>query len=435
MPWSDLKISNLNEIPDRYLVSWKFFNAFFKAYQERADFIEGADRAETYDDIMLTGAQVSATVLRARLGNFHGKVLSCFNDTIWYKSSTWSSLSFFSKGEATDKRKLGLGVIELEEWDEEALKTFLTEDIYDLIFTGYSFATAFDPAYWSGLYKLLSVMKYRKLTIHTGYEPTIPTEPYLLINGVRAGSSIKKEDGEEGNADALFTAAVSGANSNATNSDAGSLTLATSSVSSQSRSVAGKAQGNEFTNVQNVAIAGFGKVTSDPFCVVPAQMNIQTLLYRENSRTVERIDEITIDAITEVGGKLSWSYNRTVSKSDPINATITVEGSYANEVVLPPKTLSATYDPSLQEFQKKGAENPKFGVSFAGDRCKVGIGSLVNVVNTNSFSNLQSPMQEHPINNSSLVNSSEITAVESISYKLNLAMCELPQDEFDYPAQ
>jgi len=148
MSWAEEGFDPAN-LQAGYTPSWKFINAFFKAFQERANYIEGSDKSDKYDDLFLTGSQIGSTELMSRLNKFNGFVVGNFefnfslfkldDGTHWFKQVTWDRIVSFNAEETpfSDRQKFsgrGLSVIDLEIWDREALRELLGDVVYDMIF-------------------------------------------------------------------------------------------------------------------------------------------------------------------------------------------------------------------------------------------------------------------------------------------------------------
>jgi hypothetical protein len=439
MSWDELLIDDLENIPAGYLVSWKFFNAFFKAFQERADYIEQAERAETYDALILTGPQIGSTELTGRLSIFHFNAVSCFNNTTWYKEQTWLDLKDYTNGltSSTHPPVIGMGIIDIEVWDEAALRTLLTDEVYESIFVSYSFDTNFNPSYWSGLYKLLSiVMFYRRLTIKTAHDPN-PTEPYLVSNGL---DIFRGAEGTGSSVDAgtdpitFLDNLVSESKSNPDSSlDRGSVLLSNINLSTDSRNRARNFQGF-IGNVTNDSAGVFSFIVTSPlFCVTPALMNIEILIDKQFGDIKSTSDLLTHEAASESSSTLSYSDIEVSTKTGVVpashtnTATSTTSGS--------PDTFTNVYVPDQTTFSSFRAENPKFSISYSVDRNLVDISTIADIRDTYSFSDTLADDTEPPSAPTNFSNESHKRRTQGTYDKINLAICELPQDEFKFIEQ
>lgn len=405
MSWDDLGIEDLENIPEGYLVSWTFINAFLKAFQERADYIEQADRAKTYDDLILTGAQIGSTELIGRLLDLNNKVLKCFSNTTWYKQETWDELSAYSSGLVSASSSEGLGVITKTPWDEAALKILLTDEVYEDIFKNYSFSVSFKPTYWSGLYKLIiHVMLYRELTISIAHTPK-PKEPILYLNG--------SETGTGSNVDGTISDAIAQSRKT-TKYDNGTIILRDGGAASGAEGRWIRQVFPEPDIITEVVsnFATYHGQTKKPFCKTPALMNIETLLFRglgEGINSSTKFNEPTMTAISEdletiITGPIAAS--RVESFSEPDD-------------------FSVVYSPDQKTYISNKAENRKMPVTYVNDRCLVDISGLSDARDFGVATASAPPIE--PDESSTL---NEASTGSFARYELNWALCELPQDEF-----
>jgi len=440
MSFSDLGINDLEDIPSGYLVSWKFLNAFFKAFQERADYIEYASRAETYEDLILDNAQIATSELATRLSSFNGKVLSCFNRTQWVKDSSWlelSSLSYERVGEPTSNRQTvseGLGIIDLEIWEEEDLRDLLTDDGYDLVFD-YSYSSSFNPLYWSSLYILLKyVMKYRKMTLSYAHEPN-PPEPYLVINDRFIEVGQRFDDGEDAtDTNELFEEAVARSRGGKLTFDDGNNVLWRCSVESQSKSTSFKLQGDEGTVYNNLAYVEARGLSSNPFCVVPSKMEMQVLLLRGQGTATSRVDEIDQPASPThwEDPEFKWDFDEYLEyEIKGFKATRSRSGGWEGDT-REPKEIDTEYTPNQNSYGLTYGENPKYSTSYLGNKCELSLPQYKDFRVDNDFGDLQADALGVPYFNSSLVNTVTKKRLAGSIYQLNLVLCALPQDQFEF---
>jgi len=407
MGWGDIGVDPA-DIPDRFQVNWKFLNGFFEAFQERADYIEGAARAESYDSLLFTNSQVSASEFHSRLSIFNANILSCFTSTIWYKSSTWNQLSGFSS-QATDLNSRdfgvpGLTVIDLEPWEEVDLRSLLTDEVYEDIFgngTGNKFVK---PSYWSGLYKLLTeVMLYRDLTVTTAYNPN-ETEPILVLNGLETAS----DAGED------LSSVVQNLNSS-NKFNHGSKKLKSGGIGA-STSYRKLPNGTEETTES--AGGNYEGLTKNPFCKVPGLMEIEILLWRDGGRRFSSFEQEGIQG-EENGTEL-------IEFQEPVASSFSqekVDGSFEDPV----------WTPDEDSVGKKIAQNKHLGVSYNASEgtASVSLSSLVDIRSSHNVEQTPSPEGE-PSGFKPFV--SNINQTDEATYILNIAMCALPQSSFEFPA-
>lgn len=415
MGWDDLGIPDMNDIPDRYLVNWHFFNAFFEAFQERADYVEDVARAVTYDDLILTGPQISATELRNRLATFNTNIRGFFQNNTWYQESSWNQLSnFTSQSTLANKTFPTLGVITLTEWDETALRALLTDDVYDLIFEDGSFDKNFRPSYWSGIYKLINeVLLYRDLSISVVHTPA-PTEPILYLNGQETFN------GSDTDLSTIIIESIFESNIIPN----GNRRFAGGEVSFNSDYIK-HSSGDVFTTQS--ATVNYFAINKDPFCKTPALMDIQLLTWRDlgtgigtrefagtgNSGTADPTNGLSL---TQVNTPFFSSISRS-----------TVNGVVQPFVWVPSQSLA------LLDY----AENPHLssnydmGTGFTNIEVLAGIPDIR--INNTVSNDLAVPGEPdgpfHPYE------SEKADAEFTGEYYLNMAMCALPQSEFEFPAE
>lgn len=415
MSWDDLGIPDMNDIPDRYLCSWKFFNAFFEAFQERADYIENVPRAVTYDDLILTAGQIGAVEFRTRLGTFKNNVRGCINNTTWYKESTWTELSNFTH-EATTANKTfpTLDVITLDEWDETALRALLTDDVYDLIFENDNFDVNFRPSYWSGIYKLINeVMLYRDLSVSNVYTPE-PTEPILYLNGEETFT------GFDENLSVILAESIS----DSTIFQGGNNKIMARGLVGFESTYRKFSNGNEDAT-QRGRVNYIG-LTIDPFCKAPALMDIQLLTWRAlGSGGVESEFSGTGDenTATPTNGTRVEQRNEPVSSS---KTTSVVDGEEQDPV----------YVPSQELYLLTYAQNPQFPSSYDEEAgfINISLASIPDIRVSNSVSSALAVTGE-PDGPAHPYTSSKFSAETTGEYYLNMALCALPQSEFEFPAE
>jgi hypothetical protein len=435
MSWDVLGIVDLEDIPSGQHVSWIFITTFMRAFKERLDFAEGPDKAEDYEDMLLNGPQISRSELVLRFSQLNGLVKSFFNNNTWYKEETWLQLSTYTSGLATDDDPDGgMGVIDLEEWEEIDLRELLTDDVYELIFDSYAYDSNFRPSYWSGLYKLLRyVIKYRKLTIKLAYEAN-PTEPYLVVNGTSIGSGL--EAAEDMDVAAGLAAAIASTRTPDSTSSAGSRDLYRCVLSTESiyRTSYGPFHDPEHITFETGATSAYAKeVTGEPFCVVPAQMDIQFLVDRYTGDEYTTTDRQDYEDFPNGDEFIFYELDISSAKTDILPSTY--HGFRPSEF----EPIEDTYVPDYTTYHSLRAENPKFGVSFLGDRCKVDLSSIEDIRDSHSIEDPQAPkpptLQETHNGAGNTQNESKIVKYQTAYHGLNLAMCELPQDFFEFPAE
>jgi hypothetical protein len=411
MTWDGLGINDFENIPGGYLVNWRFINAFLLAFQERADYIEGAERAETYNDLIFNGPQVSTLELQSRLSTLNGNVTSCFNTT-WLKEQTWTDLSGFSVGltdiGSSGRNDPGLDVIDIVPWDEQELRDLLTDEVYEDIFELYSYYVSFKASYWSGLYKLLKyVMLYRTLTIRTNYDPD-PDEPYLML--------IQKEGFSDSEPNLNLNSLVTQSKTGTTVTNGGNKLIRRGAITASSTYKVSNRNNIFSESFIDISRVRYNSLTIDPFCKVPAQMNIQTLLWRDFGNIKnERSDE------TQQGSLKNRNNSSVIS--EPISASRT-------EVVTDFVHSDPVYSPSEEGFSRT-AENPKLPISYADGKCSLSIDGLTDLRDTYSISPEQAP-KVLPDFSVGYAQTDEVRG-QSVDYYLNYAACELPQGEFNYP--
>jgi len=413
MGWGDLGIPDMNDIPDRYLNSWKFFNAFFEAFQERADYIEDVARAVTYDDLILTAGQIGALEWQSRLSTFRNNVRGCINNNTWYKESTWNELSSFThEATTTNKTFPTLGVITLTEWDEDALRILLTDDVYDLIFENDNFDVNFRPSYWSGIYKLINeVMLYRDLSVSVVYTPE-PTEPILYLNGQETFG------GSDPDLATILAESINDSviiqNGNRRFIGGGVNFSSTYRKTTIGEEITQQAMVNYFAN------------TTEPFCKTPALMDIQLLTWRNQGSISSE------GAFAGTGD--SGTANPTNGSS--VQASNEPEFSSLTESIINGEAQDTVYLPSLELLFLKYAQNPHFTSSHNPGTGLISINSSsirdIRVSNAVSDALAVPGEPDGPFNRySSSKNSGDAVG----EYYLNMAMCALPQNEFEFPAE
>lgn len=399
MSWDELLIDDLENIPVGYLVSWKFFNAFFLAFQERADYIENCTRAIEYDSLLLDGPQIGATELNSRLSSFHVNVKSCFSGTVWIRAVSYNALKSFGvdvmpSGAGSGAR--GLGVFDWEEWDEVELKEFLGDDVYDLIFGAYADATMRDSRYWSGLYKLLNnVMLYRSISLFTSAAPNPVTEPYIVANGYKTGFA--------SNPDLNVGAAVSQALSDNPEREQGSTVLRRTFIGSLSSHLfPGVPDENSFA-----IIAGY---TGSWDLLAPTKMNIEFLVFSGQGEALSNSSIVVFNDATDATDVSSTVINNPLSCS--INTNIADDPA-------------SVYTPNQATFLADKAWNPKFAVGFNGTHTTIDISAVDGVTNNHGVN--VSPADSNPN-----VERSRNDSSATDNYIFNYAIAELPQDDFEF---
>lgn len=404
-----------------YTPSWKFFNAFFRAFQERGGYIEGAEKADKYDDLFLTGSQIGATELMSKLNTFNGFVRgtidfngSQFNltdGTDWYKQSTWDQIVAF-QAERVDvssrQRTLrGLTVIDLDVWDEEALRELLTDVVYDMIFGSGSNQKFFDTRYWGGLYKLLNqVLLHRELSINYFFDPN-PTQPYLVINKGETSQFSGFELSE----------VVSKSINESTKFNNGVSSLGSSGVSTQTTYI--KHPGQDEPTIRKLASAGYSGNRQEPFCKSPTKMDIQLLLWVNKGDT---------DSNVENSGLSGESTGIGIAEQGPplfSSQTINVINGLAQDAV---------YVPNRDAFFSNIAQNPHFPISFSPETGTATI-SLASIVDLRTGSSVTQPPSAVGEPEGNKAYSSILGHTQSNTNLLNMAFCSLPQGDFEFPAE
>lgn len=405
MGWDDLEIPDMENIPAGYLVTWPFINAFFEAFQERSDYIEQAERAVTYDDLILDAGQISTMELTDRLLDFNTKVRSCFDNTTWYKEETWTSLTSYTSGLCDSNKNIeGLGVITKTPWDETAIRILLADEVYDDIFTDYSYYVNFKPTYWSGLYKLIKyVMLYRNLTIRTTFTPT-PTEPYLVVNGLETF----------GGSDESLSAVLAESKSDSNHFNQGGRALNTGSVQSRASVRVQSSTGDIFDDLIDNSVSYAG-IELNPVCKTPALMNIETLLFRGLGEAVSVSSEVRVPFF------VPRDLSRVTNLLEPVVASSTEEG---DDYVFQP----TVFVPDHETYVSSKAKNHKLPVSYVGDTCVVDISGLFDIRDTSTV--VQASVT--PVEEEGSSSFAEEHNGHSIEHYLNWALCELPQDEFEF---
>jgi len=395
MSWDDLNIPDLEDIPANYFVNWQFINSFIIAFQERADYIEGANRASTYDGLVFTNAQISSSDFRSRLLAFNSNVRSCFNAQ-WVKEDTWDQMGTFTTdtitigGGAGSRFIPGMGLIDIIPWDETELRLLLTDEVYDDIFTTYTYDINFKPSYWSGLYKLVKyVMLFRTLSIANDYNPT-RNDPVLVLNDSESLSKV--ESGLD--LDGLITEAINSPNTANQSFNNFIMDTALNYIS----------RWNGLTHSDQCRIS-YNSVTTDPFCQTPTLMDIRTVLWRDlgNFLTTTSEEDDFFGNVEDSRLERSWS--------EPFS------GSELYEVI-----GGVTQTPVLTGTPSGyRAENRNFPVSHSGGNTSIDIAGLTDLRFGYDFTVTQAPTTPF---------GSEEKAGQFVNYYLNYATCELPQDDF-----
>lgn len=417
MGWDDLGINDMNDIPDRYLCSWKFFNAFFEAFQERADYVEDVPRAITYDDLIMTGGQIGVLELQSRLSTFNNNVRGFFNNNIWYKESTWTELKSMTHvvtaSKSRNKSFPGLDALTLTEWDEDALRELLTDDVYELIFENNSTDRNFRPVYWSGIYKLLNeVFLYRGLSVSEVYTPE-PTEPILYLNGQETFS------GSDENLSTVILDSIL----NSVIIQNGNKTIANSNVIFNSSYFKNSSGDEDISQLGSVIYNG---ITTDPFCKTPALMDIQILLWRDRGSGGEESEG---SGTGDENTATPTNSSQVQEKNDPVFSSITNK-------TINGEVQDTTYIPNQENVFLRYAQNPHFTSTFDEESgfTNVSLASIpdLRVSNSVSTSIAVTGEADGPFNPfGSGTGSSESTG----EYFLNMALCALPQSEFEFPAE
>jgi hypothetical protein len=259
-----------------------------------------------------------------------------------------------------------------------------------------------------------------------------PTEPYLVVGGTSTGNALVAEDDlvlSSGLASAIGTA-----KSSAVSSPNGSRVLYRGFLDTESiyRTSYGPFQNPEHITFETgSANAFFTKVTEEPFCLVPAQMDIQCLVDRFSGDEDATTDRQDYDDFPNDDEFIFYELN--ISNKKTGIRPSTYNGFRPSEF----EPIEDTYVPDLNTYHSYRAENPKFGVSYAGDRCKVSLGSITDILDSNNMTGLQTlipPLMQETHNGGAGRNESKLNRGQTSYHRLNLAMCALPQDQFKYPA-
>ena len=398
MSWEDLGIIDLENIPEGYLVGWPFINAFMVAFQERADYIEGAERTVEYNDLLFDNAQILTSEFDDRLSIFNFNVRSCFNAQ-WVKEDTWTQMAAFTKapvtigGGAGQRHVPGLGLIDIILWDETELRLLLTDEVYDDIFTTYTRSVNFKPSYWSGLYKLIKyVMLFRTLSVANNYDPS-RLDPVLVLNDAESF----KETEPDLNLSGLVSDSITSPN---TSNNSFNNFLSSTAVSFQSRWTGS-------IHIDSCSV-NYSAITTDPFCKTPSLMPIRTLLWRDLGNflsTLSEEDNIFNNVDNSIGVD---------STSEPYIGDITYE------------TINTVPQDPVETGEPIGykAENRNFPVYYADGNTSVNIAGLTDLRYGYDFTVIPAP------DGSSL--QSFLRKGRGVNYYLNYATCELPQSDFDF---
>jgi len=321
--WDVLGIADLENIPSGQHISWKFFNAFFSAFKERAYYTDEGEAPSEYDDKKFDGPQIASNELRRRLRWFNQQVGRNFAyegdfgptriDTSWVKEESWVAVGEFTSGLSEDSPWP-----DVKFWDLAAITEIFTEDELKFVFTEeYSFYVNFRTSYWSGIYKLLTqCMKYRKMSIKTDIDPE-PERAYIVCNGTAAYNTLGTIDEFEDN--------ILDSISNPTITPDGTRTISEGSVGMASSK-------NQDGNGVDEAGVRYEGMAMSPFYKTPTAMEVRTNIYRRRGRTTRTLDKELL-AFSEL-----WSMSDIVSRTDVVPATSTeiwVEGEFQSHVWVP----------------------------------------------------------------------------------------------------
>lgn len=404
--WDILGIADLNNIPSRYSVSWIFFNSFFKAFQERAFYTDGVPRPIVYDDLILDGPQIGAFELRQRLNSFNGLIRDNWPISLfpverfarpWLKVDTWDTFGSFTAALEDDLE-------DFEIWSIADVKILLTEDVYNLIFS-YQFENNFNPAYWSGIYKLLNIMIYRDMTISTAIEtPDLEPnqiDPVLVCNG----SETFSETGTD--LDALII-----------NSLVESTILVAGTTTITSGTLRADSTADKDEVIFESASVQYGGMLTDPFFKTPLAMEVRTRLSLRGGNS-----SATVDGQRERQFTL-WDsqFNNSIT---PIPASVdvtTVEGVVGAPV----------YAPDQATFDGLRFQNLNLPLSFDEEISTTTMDILgvpdIRIDNTIDTS-LATPPEFPYVNN---IRFNTKTRVEDSEYILDEAIIKIPVDDLIY---
>jgi hypothetical protein len=290
MGWEETGVEDLENIPDLFPLSWKFFNAFFSAFRERAPYMTVGPRAEEFDEMMFDGPQIGYQEFIIRISWFHREVmLPQFGSFVgfgggsfdvsnsWLTEEKWELYGSFTAGGGEDTPNGP----DVAQWDEEAFRILLTEDEYESLFDEENpdLSILVRPTYWSGVYKLITnVMKYVTLPITTNLDPE-PTIPHVVCNGTEEF----RKTGTFSELEAITQESIT----NSTITPEGTTIISKGNIGATS-----SASLVEDVGIVNAGSSGLGYegMSSPPFFITPTAMEIRTYLWLRRGVISQSID-------------------------------------------------------------------------------------------------------------------------------------------------
>lgn len=416
MGWEETGVTDLLNIPDRMQMHWKFFNAFFKAFQERAYYTESGGsfvpRPAFYDDLILDGPQIHQTELRSRLNSFNQAVrinwpvinlqVPPFGKALakqWLKVDTWDEFGTFTDALEDD-------LADEVFWEYAEVRALLTDDVFDSILVDYTYENNFNPAYWTGIYQLINLMEYRGLSIVTGPEPIgiedDQRNPRLHCTG--------REDftGNGPVFDDLIAESVI---------DSVITTQGTKTITS------GEAQAFSSSHFRDgeseSASVSYQGMANDPFVITPLAMDIRTKLDA-------RIEERSVDQQIKFNTVI-WDIQDTLDITNIPSTRVAITiGGVAQPLV---------YTPDIATFFADRIQNLNIPVSFEVltgknklDRSAVPDIRLTQTVDTTPVT----PVIIPPVDSITRVTKSR---AQGNTYILDRAICRIPLELLEYQEQ
>jgi hypothetical protein len=250
-------------------------------------------------------------------------------------------------------------------------------------------------------------MLYRTLTIKINYDPD-PDEPYLML--------IQQEgfSGSEPNLNLNDLIVKSKTDSSISNG--GNKLIRRGFIQADSEYRVSNANNIFRESYHNISRVSYTSLSIDPFCKIPAQMSIKTLLWREYGN-------LKSDLSVELQQNNVKNRNDSTSISEPITASRTEE-------VIDYVFNDPVYTPS-QEGYHRSAQNPNLPISYLDGKCHLNIDGLTDLRDDNSVTPVEAP-KVLPDFAVGFAKTREVRG-QTVGYYLNYAACELPQGEFNYP--
>lgn len=438
-----LNSGSLESLPEGTVPDADFYNAFFKAYKERADYIYKSEKSTEYDDLLLvddmgnTRSGILSIELKRRLEQFNDLVISNKNNSVkWYKESSWDEIVALPEENLIDPiydDDPDLGLVTLIEWTDEEVEALLGSETYDDIFNNYSVIVTKKASYWSGIYKLLKyVFKYQEMIVDIRPAPVEIDEPIIYFNGSSVGGSSDSGISYSENP-AMPTTTSDNASDMLNNaiSDLSSLTEDDTGITKPTLLQATWSwfEVNESTNfgAYNITRSSGGasirQYTRNPFFKVPSKMRVEMLAAITNNNDRRR------DTSRSDYSQLNPDINEEHSEINTSRTVIAANKEELIEAYGDPLVTTYTPDPITYNYAR-GLHYSDIS-TYSSDVCSLDLSFLPDVLSEDK------DYRNVPLNSTQGGFNVSWSAEESVLrfYRCvyNFIISELPQNDFEFP--